>query len=695
MNSSSLKPLVAALAIALGLIACDRPAGDAGSNAPSAGAAVQPHVAFDISDLDPAIEACTDFNDFVNSKWIAANPIPGDKTRWGAFDVLREKSLETQRGIVEDAATKADGAAAGSNQRLVGLLYRSGMDEAAIEKAGSEPIQAELAKIDALATRADLITYLGDSFARGQGTLFAFGSESDLKNSTRRIAYAFQGGLGLPSRDYYDQEAHAAIRDAYVAHVARVLELTGVEAGAAALQAKAVVGFESRLAAASFGPVELRNPENLYHFVSIDEANRITPQFDWNAFFAAHGIAPGDGFSLSQPAFFGEVDKLLAEADLDTWKAYLRFHYSDNASPYLSTPFQEAHFAFHRQTLSGQKEIEPRWKRVLATVNGQIGMALGEIYVAQAFPPESRARAQTLIDNLQAALRTRIENLDWMSETTKARALEKWSTFLPKIGYPEKWRDWSGLDFGTTSYFANVESAIRFNHAWDVARFGAPTDRLEWLMTPQTVNAYYNPTDNTINFPAAILQAPFFDAQADDALNYGAIGAIIGHEASHGFDDQGSQFDAQGNNTNWWTDEDKAAFQARTARLVEQFNAYEPLPGKRVNGELTLGENIADLGGLAIAWDALQTALAQNPGTAGRLIDGYTQEQRFFFGWARAWRTNMTEKRLEMMLNTDPHSPPRYRANGAPSNLPAFATTFSCKEGDPMVRSADQQVKIW
>ncbi|MBL0165453.1 MAG: peptidase [Xanthomonadales bacterium] len=699
MKIDTLKPLAIALGISLALSACGQKetGTDAGAtNAPIAAAAVAEtpkHVAFDTSEIDPSINVCSDFNGYVNSKWLAANPIPDDKTRWGAFDQLRETSLNTQHEIVEDAA-KSD-TAAGSIEQKIGKLYKAGMDETAIDTLGYEPIKPELAKIDALKSSKDIVAYLNDSFSRGQGSVFAFGAEADFKDSSRKIGYAFQGGLGLPTPDYYEKPEHAELRDAYVAHIAKILELIGVDAAAAKTQATAVLAFETQLAKASLAPVELRNPENQYHFVTVAEANTVTPHFDWNAFFTAQKADVTDGFSLSQPKFFAEIDKMLDKTPVADWQAYLSYQYADGASPYLSTPFQQESFAFHKQILNGQKENEPRWKRVLGTVNNQLGMALGELYVAKAFPPESKARAQELVDNVQAALKARIEKLDWMSDTTKAKALEKWSTFLPKIGYPEKWRDWSGLTLNGDSYFADVAAATQFNYDYDIAKIGKPTDRKDWGMTPQTVNAYYNPTDNTINFPAAILQPPFFDAKADDAINYGGIGGVIGHEASHGFDDQGSQFDAQGNNTNWWSDDDKKAFEARTAKLVEQFNGYEPLPGKHINGQLTLGENIADLGGLAIAYDALQVALKKSPAEAGEKIDGYTEDQRFFLNWGRIWRGHAREKRLEVLLNTDPHSPAGYRAIGAPSNMPAFAAAFECKSGDAMVRDGDTQVKIW
>jgi len=649
---------------------------------------------FDIKDLDTRINPCADFNGFVNAKWVAANPIPADRTRWGAFDQLREHSLQTQREIVEAASRDAAKAQAGSVAQKVGWFYHSGMDDGAIEKAGLAPVKPELAKIDALKSPADVAAYLTDAFARGQGSLFGVFAAPDFKNSKTQIAYVFQGGIGLPTSEYYSKPDHAEQRKAYQAHVAKVLELAGDKRADAEAAAARVLAFETRLAAASFAPVELRKPENQYHFVSLADADKATPHFSWTTFFAAQKADVQGGFSMSQPAFFAEIDKMLGSVPLADWQAYLRFHAVDSASPYLSKAFADEHFEFYSKTLNGQKAQEPRWKRVLAALNEAMGMGLGELYVAKTFPPESKQRAMELVQNVSAALKVRIENLDWMSDATKQKALEKWSTFLPKIGYPDQWRDWSGLTVKADDYYANVLAAAAYNYAYEMSKVGKPTDRLEWGMTPQTVNAYYNPTDNTINFPAAILQPPFFDAKADDALNYGGIGAVIGHEATHGFDDEGSQFDAQGNNANWWTKEDREKFDGRTARLVAQFNEYEPLPGKRVNGQLTLGENIADLGGINVAYDALQMALKKDP-AANEKIDGYTPQQRFFLNFARIWRGSTLPQRQEVLLAADPHSPAMYRAIGAPSNMPAFAEAFSCKAGDAMVRGGDKQVKIW
>jgi putative endopeptidase len=709
MTKQYLKPLALALAVsaALALGACGKqePAANAPASSSTAPAASSTTAAadlgksiFDVSELGDAALACQDFNGFVNAKWVAANPIPADRTRWGAFDALAEASLNTQHDIVNKAAKDAATAKAGSIEQKIGLLFQSGMDEAAIEKAGFDPIKPKLDAIAGLKNGGDVADYITKSYVDGDGQVFAFGSGADFQHADMQIAYANEAGLGLPTKDYYSDAKYKDIRDAYVAYIAKALELTGVAEADAKKQAADVLAFETRLAAASLSPVDARTPENQYHFVSVKDADQATPHFSWEKFFAAQGVTIDKGFSLSQPKFFAEFDKLLAKAPIAQWQAYLRFHTIDDASNYLGKNFQDNKFAFYGKTLSGQPEQKARWKRVLGAVNGSMGEALGQLYVAEMFKPEAKARAQELVDNVRNALKARIENLDWMSDETKAKAIAKWNTFLPKIGYPDKWRDWSGLSVTGDNYYGNVMAAAKFNYDYDIAKIGKPTDRKEWGMTPQTVNAYYNPTDNTINFPAAILQPPFFNANADDAINYGGIGAVIGHEASHGFDDQGSQFDGDGNNVNWWTKEDRAKFDARTQKLVDQFDAYTPLanhPDKHVNGRLTLGENIGDLGGLNAAYDALQMALAKNPKEAAEKIDGYTQDQRFFLNWARVWRGATREQRQLVLLNADPHSPTQFRAIGAPSNMPAFAQAFSCKAGDAMVRGGDTQVKIW
>jgi putative endopeptidase len=708
MTKPYLKPLALAVSLALSLTACGKqePA-ESGTPAPSASAAPAATVAaapaasggiFDVSELDPNINACQDFNGFVNDKWVAANPIPADHTSWGAFNKLAEDSLNTQHEIVEAAGKNAASAKAGSIEQKIGYLYQSGMDEATIDKAGFDPIKPRLDAIAGLKNTADIVDFIDRSYAQGNGQVFSFGSGADFENAKLQIAYAMQAGLGLPTKDYYTKPEFKDIRDAYVAYIAKSLELTGVPAADAKAQADQVMKLETSLAAASLAPTEMRDLDNQYHFVSVKEADKITPHFSWEKFFDAQGVTIDKGFSLSQPKFFAEFDKLLAKAPIAQWQAYLRFHTIDDASNYLGKNFQDNKFAFYGKTLSGQPEQKARWKRVLGAVNGSMGEALGQLYVAEMFKPEAKARAQELVDNVRNALKARIENLDWMSDETKAKAIAKWNTFLPKIGYPDKWRDWSGLSVTGDNYYGNVMAAAKFNYDYDIAKIGKPTDRKEWGMTPQTVNAYYNPTDNTINFPAAILQPPFFDAKADDGINYGGIGAVIGHEASHGFDDEGSQFDGAGNNVNWWSKADREKFDARTDKLVAQFDAYTPIkdkPDAHVNGKLTLGENIGDLGGLNAAYDALQAALKKNPEEAGKQIDGYTQDQRFFLNWARVWRGSIREKQALLQLNADPHAPASLRAIGAPSNMPAFASAFQCKPGDAMVAPADKQVKIW
>ncbi|HOV57189.1 MAG TPA: M13-type metalloendopeptidase [Rhodanobacteraceae bacterium] len=660
----------------------------------SLGAAASYH-ALDVKEFDRAVSPCRDLDAFVNARWLAANPIPDDQTRWGAFNQLREKSLQTQHAIAEEAAAKLDRVGADSIDYRVGAFYRAGMDEAAIAARGYAPIKAELAQIAALRDGAAVAAYLRERHARGLGGVFGFYASADYKNAARQIAYARQGGLGLPTAEYYSKPEHAALRDAYVAHVARLLQLVDVPAEAAQQQAQAVMALETRLAKASLSPVELRKPENQYHFVSVAEADRLTPHFSWSAYLAAQGVDAKDGFSLSQPGFFAALDTLLAEVPAADWQAYLRYHAVEDAADYLAPAFAEESFAFYGKTLSGQPQMKPRWKRVLDSTNEALGMALGELYVARAFSPEAKQRMNTLVQNLRLALKARLEHLEWMSEATRRQALAKWETFLPKVGYPDTWRDWKGLALKPDDYYGNALAAAKFNHDWQLAKAGKPTDRQDWGMTPQTVNAYYRATDNTINFPAAILQPPFFDPQADDAVNYGGIGAVIGHEMMHGYDDKGSQFDAQGNNANWWTQDDREKFEARTALLGAQFDAYEPLPGLHINGALTMGENIADLGGITIAYDALQLAQAAQPRAAARKIDGYTPAQRFFLNWARVWRGQSRPEALRVQIASNPHAPERYRAIAAPSNLPAFAAAFACKAGDTMVRAGDKQVKIW
>jgi len=703
VNARNLSHLTLALAIAAALTACKKEEAAPAATAEAAAPALKidtgklpplPH--FNVADIDPSKPICADLNAHVNSKWLDANPVPADKTTWGSFEMLGERSLAVQHQIVEAAA--AGNNAPGSNEQKVGDLFALGMDEARLNADGAAPIKPLLTEVDALTDGASVAKYLRDNFAKGNQFVFGFGPSEDFKDAKNVIGFAFQGGLSLPEKSYYLDASHKAQRDAFVAHVERLLVLGGVDAAAAKDQAAAVLAFETRLAKASLAPIELRDPANQYHFVSLEDADKASPNFPWSQFMAAEGLSDVKGFSLSQPTFFAEFDKMLADTPVADWQAYLRYHNLKDAAPYLSDALADERFDFYGKTMRGQQEQKPRWKRALDTVNGTMGEALGQVYVQQVFPEESKEQMLALVNNLREALKARLEKLDWMSDETKAKAIEKWNTFDPKIGYPDKWRDYSGLTIDRSkSYLENLLVASAFENAFQMAKIGKPADRTEWGMTPQTVNAYYNPTKNEIVFPAAILQAPFFDPDADPALNYGGIGAVIGHEMLHGYDDQGSQFDAQGNNNNWWTEEDLKRFQARTGKLVAQFDDYVAIndtDGKplHVKGELTLGENIADLGGLTVAYDALQRDLA-NKKVAD--IDGFTQDQRFFMNWATVWRRNFRPEELRVRLNTDPHSPAMFRANGAPSNLDAFANAFQCKAGDAMVRGGDKKVTIW
>jgi putative endopeptidase len=640
--------------------------------------------------VDDATPVCSNLAAHVNDRWLAENPLPGDRTTWGAFEVLDERSKAVQRQLVEQAAAATDAAGV---VKIVGDLWATGMDEATIEARGLAPLQRRLSEIDELRDGAGVAAFLRASHARGEPQLFDFSAEADFKDSSMNIAYATQGGLGLPDRGYYFDDDKKAKLAAYGEHVERVLVLSGVPASEAGAQAAAVVAFETRLAQVSKSSEELsRDVALYYHPVSVADADKLTPAFSWSAYFDALGVARPAMFSLAMPDFHAEVSKMLGDVPVTTWKAYLRFHTVDDSSPFLSKAFVDEHFRFYRATMRGQKEIQPRFKRVLDVVNRQVGEALGQLYVQVAFPPESKARMQQLVGNLSLALKGRLEKLDWMSPETKTKALAKWASFTPKIGYPDKWRDWTGLSTSRASYVENVWAAVAFNQAWELSKIGKPVDKTEWSMPPQTVNAYYNPQANEIVFPAAILQAPFFDPAADDAVNYGGIGAVIGHEMIHGYDDQGSRFGPTGNFEVWWTDADAKRFEEKTAKLVEQFSSYDALPGQKVNGALTLGENIADLGGIAVAFDALKTATAGKPDP---MIEGLTQEQRFFYGWGTVWRRKFTDDELKVRLTTDPHAPANFRAVGPPSNMPAFAAAFACKAGDAMVRDDAHRISIW
>ncbi len=641
------------------------------------------------SDIDPAIDACTDFGNHINGKWLAANDIPSDRTSWGAFEMLDERSNAIQRQLAEQAATMGN---ATGVEKLVGDLWATGMNEAVANQQGLTPLQPRLDAIAAIDSPESLAAYLRSSASTGDNVLFGFYAGPDFKDSATNIAYAMQGGLGLPDKTYYTDPDKADELAAYQAHAARLLELSGVPAADATTQAAGVVALEKRLAAASKSRVELsRDAELRYNPVSLAEADKMTPNFSWTSFFDSQDVAAPKMFSLAIPAFHQEVSQMLTQVPVAQWQSYLRFRTLDRASPFLSDAFVQQNYAFYGKTLRGQKEIQPRWKRTLGTIGSQTGEALGQMYVDVAFPAESKARMEVLVKNLSDALKRRLENLEWMGDETKGKAMEKWASFTPKIGYPDKWRDWAGLETARDSYIGNVLAANEFNYKWNTGKIGQPVDRTEWGMSPQTVNAYYRSSANEIVFPAAILQPPFFDPEADDALNYGGIGAVIGHEMIHGYDDQGSRFGPTGNFENWWTASDASGFKQLTDQLIGQFNKYEAAPGKFVDGKLTLGENIADLGGLAVSFDAMKAATTNRPDP---MTEGMSRDQRFFANWATVWRRNFTDEELSVRLATDSHAPANFRAMGAPSNLPAFAAAYSCQPGQAMVRD-DNRIVIW
>ncbi|HET9862914.1 MAG TPA: M13-type metalloendopeptidase [Steroidobacteraceae bacterium] len=688
--------LTVATAVLTVLAGCQRASEEKQAVAPAAWtldeSKLQQPIRFSATDLDPAQNACQDLGAYANSKWLAANEIPSDESGWGAFQILHNRSLGVRQQLAERIAGESN---VTGIDKIIGDFWATGMDEQKLNEAGLEPLGSRLAAIDALTDGPSVAEYLRKVAAAGENPLFGFGPEPDFKDSTLNIAAAFQGGLGLPDSTYYSLADKKPIRDAYVKHIAKLFELAGTGATDAAKQGQTVLAFETRLAKASKSNEQLSRDVSLYyHPVKIAEADKLSPNFPWTKFFESQRVATPEWFSLGIPDFHREVSRMLAEVPVSQWKSWLRFKLLDDASPYLSDAFVNEHFDFYGKTLQGRKELRPRWKRVLGVIENSAGEAMGQRYVEVAFPASSKAQMLELVNNLRDALKARIENLSWMSDATKKKALEKWAAFNTKIGYPDKWRDWTGLETSRDSLYGNVAAAAAFNYRYELDKIGKPVDKDEWGMTPQTVNAYYNPQLNEIVFPAAILQPPFFDPQADAALNYGAIGAVIGHELTHGYDDQGSRFGPSGNFEQWWTDEDAKRFKALTGKLVAQYNGYDAAPGltEKVNGNLTLGENIADLGGLNVAYDAFQKAVAGKPDPK---IDGLTRDQRFFLGYAAAWREKYTPELTKLIVASDPHAPARVRASATPTNMDSFAKAFGCKEGDPMVNSGDKKVVIW
>ena len=660
-----------------------------GTAAPSA-----PTSGIDRSTADPAVRVQDDAFRAIEGKWLREQPIPADRNSAGGFDRLYDDTQLELRGIVEKIATQPvrDPAAAPDAKRIDDL-YATFMDEARIEALGAKPIAADLAKIDALKEKASLGAWIAEYDRLGVDTPFAAQVHQDAKDSTRYVVDLGQGGIGLPDRDYFlkkDDARFADVRAKYLAYMTKMLTLVGEKNAAA--QAKAVLALEERIAEAQWSRVENRDPVKTYNVVAIRDLAKLAPHFDWPRYLAAADIAgKTDSLVVSQPSYLKGFDQLVATVPLSTWKAYFKVHFLTAYAPYLSRTFVDTRFAFVGTVLRGTPENMPRWKRGVRLVEQSVGEGLGRLYVAQFFPPSSKARMDELVKNLLAAYKVSIDGLDWMTPETKKEAQAKLATFAPKIGYPVHWRDYSTLEIARGDLVGDVKRAKTFEYRRNIDKLGKPIDRDEWGMTPQTINAYYNPELNQIVFPAAFLQPPFFDPRADDAVNYGAIGAIIGHEISHGFDDQGSQYDGQGNLRDWWTKEDRDRFALKTKALIAQYSGYS-VAGYNVNGELTLGENIADNSGLAIAYKAYRMSLAGKPAP---VIDGLTGDQRFFMGYVQAWQEKMRDESAIAQIKSDPHAPGEFRANGALINQPAFYEAFDVKPGDRMYVPPDKRVVIW
>jgi putative endopeptidase len=651
-----------------------------------------------ISNMDTTVSPGEDFFRFANGGWLDRAQIPADRGSWGSFYELREK---TQADVLEALKTAADNPeyAEGSDQRKVADFFDIGMDSLLAERAGTRPVETFMNQIDALAGKADIQKYFTEQQRYGGDAFFIVQIFPDLKKSDVISIYLVGAGIGLPERDYYfDKSAKSReTREKYVAHVARMLELSGVDKASATRQADAIMKIETALAAGTLTKEEKRDPDKVYNKRSVDQLARLLPSFAWNNYFADLGLAGVDSVVVEDVDFLPAVEKVINTTPMADLKAYFRWHLINLTAPYLNHELVAADFDFYSGYLGGVEKMRPRWRRVLAKTDDALGEALGKLYVEKHFPAEAKQKAMDMVDNIKRAFGERIKKLDWMSDSTKEKALEKLASFNVKIGYPDEWRDYSALvidrDPETASYVQNVLNANRFNLERNLAKFGKPVDRKEWEMTPQTVNAYYNPLFNEIVFPAAILQPPFYDYRADEAVNYGGMGAVIGHEISHGFDDQGSRFDAEGNLRNWWTEQDLSLFRERGKALADQYSQYEPLDSVFVNGEFTLGENIGDLGGLSVAYDGLQLFLNEN-GRPGP-INGLTPEQRFFLSWATIWRIKYRDETLRTQVKTDPHAPGMYRAIGPLTNMDAFYEAFSVGEGDPMYRPAAERVKIW
>ncbi len=647
----------------------------------------------DPANMDLGKKPGDDFYMYAGGTWIRDNPVPAKETRWGSFNQLRDFNINAVKDVLE-TAVKYKNAAAGSVSKRVADFYTAGMDSIAIEKRGYTPIIPELEKIASINNETALLQAMARLRVSGAGSpLYGFFVGQDRKNVELMIPQLSQGGTTLPDRDYYlkTEGRNQEIQDAYKKYIAALFTLTGTNEATAQQNAATIFALEKQLAGAQMSRVEMRDPYKTYNKFNINDFSKTTPGLDWRSILADLKVKGEDSILVNNPGFFKEAAALIKSVPLQDWKTYLQWNVLKSAAPYLSHDFVDANFAF-TQVQSGQRVQTPRWQRMSSLTDGSIGDLLGQLYVKEYFKPEAKARMAELVTNLRKAFAIRIKNLDWMSPATKEKALAKLAAFRPKIGYPDKWKNYDGLQINSNTYFENIKNVGEWNYNFMVNQLGKPVDRERWGMTPPTVNAYYGATLNEIVFPAGILQFPFFDAKADDAVNYGGIGAVIGHEMSHGFDDNGSKYDADGTLRNWWTEEDRTKFDAKTKTLAKQFDDYTVLDTLHVNGKLTLGENIGDLGGLNVAYEAFKMT---PQGKNGKPIDGFTPDQRFFLAWAQVWRGNILPQSAAQLIITDTHSPGPYRTIGAPVNMDAWHKAFNVKEGDKLYKKPADRIRIW
>lgn len=686
--------LALGVALALGLTGCDK-APQSAATAEPAKAVTEPAKplvsGIEQQNFDPAVKHTENFFYSVNGTWLKNTEIPADKSNYGSFTKLFDDSQVAMRTIIENAAKKAD-KVAGSDEQKLGDFYNSYMDEAKIEQLGLTPIEADLAKIAGLKDHTEVAAALAEFQQLGASAPLGWYVNNDAKNSTANALYLGQSGLGLPDRDFYlkDEDKFKDIRAKYVSYLTDILTLAKVAEPAKA--AERILALETELAKIQWSRVDNRDADKTYNKFAKADLVKTLGDFPWDAYAKVSGIDQVAEIIVEQPSYLEGFGKLFKATDVQSWKDYLAIRFVNEYSGKLSKAFVDRNFEFYGKVLSGAQEQQPRWKKAVNASDEVLGEVIGKLYVEEHFKPEAKARMEVLVQNVIKAYHASIDTLEWMSPETKKAAHEKLNKFTPKIGYPDKWKDYSQLTVKADDLVGNYKSATAFAYGQMRDKLGKPVDRSEWLMTPQTVNAYYNPVNNEIVFPAAILQPPFFNMEADDAVNYGGIGAVIGHELGHGFDDQGAKFDGDGNLRDWWTESDKTEFEKRGKQLVEQYNQYEPLPGMHVNGQLTLGENIGDLGGLTVALKAYKLSLE---GKDAPVIDGFTGEQRFFLSWSQVWRRKGREEYLRNMLLTDPHSPSEYRVIGIVSNIPEFYSAFGVKEGDKMYIAPEKRVKIW